>query len=120
MGQLIHNRKAIEVFRRELRKNPTPFESLLWDRLRGSQLDGRKFRRQHSVGVYILDFYCPMERLCVEIDGSVHTNNDAILHDKDRDAALTQLQIRTLRISNAEIETDIEATLTKIKACFNN
>lgn len=120
MGQLVHNRKAIEVFRRELRKNPTPYESLLWDRLRGSQLDGRKFRRQHSIGVYILDFYCPTERLCVEIDGSIHTNNAAILHDKERDETLEQLQIKTLRISNDEVEIDIEAVLTKIKACFNN
>jgi very-short-patch-repair endonuclease len=120
MGQLIHNRKAIEIFRRELRKTPTPFESLLWERLRGSQLDGRKFRRQHSIGAYILDFYCPTELLCLEIDGHIHENPEAILHDKERDQTLAQLQICTLRISNDEIETDIEAVLTKIRASFNN
>ncbi|MVM39742.1 DUF559 domain-containing protein [Spirosoma sp. HMF3257] len=110
----------MEVFRRELRKNPTPFESILWERLRGSQLDGRKFRRQHSIGVYILDFYCPTERLCIEIDGDVHKKPEAIIHDKERDQTLAQLQIHTLRISNDELETDIESALTKIKACFNN
>ena len=120
MGEVIHNRKGMEEFRRELRKTPTRFETLLWERLRNSQLDERKFRRQHSVGVYMLDFYCPAERLCIEIDGSVHSNADAISHDKERDKALAQLQIKTLRIRNDEVETDIDSVLTKIKACFNN
>ena len=108
------------MFRRELRKTPTTFESLLWERLRKSQLDGRKFRRQHSIGVYILDFYCPEERLCIEIDGDVHKRQEAVIHDGERDQTLAQLQIRTLRISNDEIETDVEATLTKIRVYFNN
>lgn len=108
----------MEEFRRELRKNATLFEALLWERLRGSQLEGRKFRRQHSVGVYMLDFYCPAERLCIEIDGSVHNQSGAILHDKERDDTLAQLLIRTIRFTNKEIETDIESVLNKIKACF--
>ena len=120
MGQIIHNRKAMEVFRRELRKSPTHTEALLWEQLRNSQLENRKFRRQHSIGVYILDFYCPSERLCIEIDGSAHNTSNAIIHDQERDQTLAQLQIRTLRISNDEIETDIEAALTKIRAYFNN
>lgn len=118
MSEVIHNRKAMEEFRRELRKTPTRFEALLWDRLRSSQLDGRKFRRQHSVGVYILDFYCPAERLCIEIDGTTHHNADAISHDKERDEALAQLRIKTVRIRNDEVETGIETVLNKIKAHF--
>ena len=110
----------MEEFRRELRKTPTHSETLLWERLRNSQLDGRKFRRQHSIGVYILDFYCPAERLCIEIDGSVHRNRDAISHDKVRDETVAQLQIKTLRVNNDEVKTNIESVLTKIKACFNN
>lgn len=108
----------MEEFRRELRKAPTRFETLLWEQLRSSQLEGRKFRRQHSVGVYILDFYCPAERLCIEIDGNVHYNVDAIIHDKERDEALDQLMIRTVRFTNIEIELDIESVLTKINAYF--
>ena len=108
----------MEEFRRELRKAPTRFEALLWDRLRSSQVEGRKFRRQHSVGVYILDFYCPAERLCIEIDGSIHRNADASSHDKERDEALTQLMIRTVRFTNSEIESDIESVLTNIKTYF--
>ncbi len=118
MGQLIHNRKVMEEVRRELRKQPTAFESLLWERLRGNQLAGRKFRRQHSVGVYILDFYCPAERLCIEINGNIHNNATAIIHDKERDVALTQLNIKTIRFSNNEVETDINVVLQKIKEYF--
>lgn len=118
MGQLIHNRKAMDVVRRELRKAQTNTEALLWERLRASQLEGRKFRRQHSVGVYILDFYCPSERLCVEIDGKVHQTREVIIHDEVRDATLDQLLIRTLRVRNDEVETNIETVLDKIKAYF--
>ncbi len=108
----------MEGFRRELRKTPTSFESLLWERLRNSQLEGRKFRRQHSIGVYILDFYCPSERLCIELDGMVHLTREAIVHDEVRDAALAQLNIKTLRISNEEIERDLDAVLLKISDWF--
>ncbi|GAB3037192.1 endonuclease domain-containing protein [Spirosoma pulveris] len=111
MGQIIHNRKGMEEYRRELRKTPTPFESLLWERLRNNQLNGRKFRRQHSIGVYILDFYCPAERLCVEVDGRVHKTAEAAVHDEIRDATLAQLDINTLHVNNYEVEEDIEAVL---------
>ncbi|SFD97742.1 endonuclease domain-containing protein [Spirosoma endophyticum] len=110
----------MEEFRRELRKFPTRFETLLWERLRSSQLEGRKFRRQHSVGIYILDFYCPAEKLCIEIDGYVHCNTDAIIHDTERDHALSQLMIKTLRFANAEIETDIEEVLRRIREQFKD
>lgn len=118
MGQLIHNQKVMEEVRRELRKQPTPTETLLWERLRSSQLSGRKFRRQHSVGVYVLDFYCPAERLCVEVDGNVHDNEAAIVHDKERDAALAQLNIKTIRFRNNEVETAIEMVLQSIEEHF--
>ncbi|MBN8824055.1 MAG: endonuclease domain-containing protein [Spirosoma sp.] len=110
----------MEEYRRELRKNPTSSETLLWEKLRDSQLEGRKFRRQHSIGVYILDFYCPAERLAIEVDGSIHQNPETIIHDQERDHTLAQLGITTLRVSNEEVETDLESVLTKIKAHFNN
>jgi very-short-patch-repair endonuclease len=104
----------MEEIRRELRKDPTPSESLLWARLRGSQLSGYKFRRQHSIGVYILDFYCPAKRVCVEVDGRVHKNEAAIAHDQERDATLAQLLIKTLRFSNDDVALRIEAVLEQI------
>ena len=68
----IHNRKYLKEIRRILRKNLTPAEALLWKALQKSQLDGKKFRRQHSVGNYILDFYCPAEKIAIELDGMPH------------------------------------------------
>src|SRR5215213_6964711 len=62
-----HSRPYLQTFRTRLRKNLTPAEATLWKYLQRSQLDGRKFRRQHSVDDYILDFYCPGERLAVEL-----------------------------------------------------
>lgn len=119
MGQLIHNRKIMEDLRRDLRQNQTDPETILWERLRRSQLEGRKFRRQHSVGVYILDFYCPQERLAVEVDGGVHESLGQQDHDAIRDATMAQLLIRTLRVTNADVEQNIEKVLQDIKACFN-
>ncbi|WP_020596331.1 endonuclease domain-containing protein [Spirosoma panaciterrae] len=110
----------MEEFRRELRKSPTSSETLLWERLRGSQLEGRKFRRQHSIGAYILDFYCPAERLAIEVDGSIHNTPENIINDQERDRTLAHLRITTLRISNEEIETDVESVLIKIKSYFSN
>ena len=109
----------MEEVRRELWKDPTPCESLLWARLRGSQLGGYKFRRQHSVGAYILDFYCPARRLCIEVDGNIHYGEAAITHDKERDETLNQLDIRTVRFTNNEVATDIESVLKEITAFLN-
>ncbi|WP_425290813.1 endonuclease domain-containing protein [Spirosoma linguale] len=69
--------------------------------------------------MYVLDFYCPAERLCIEVDGSVHRAAEAIAHDHIRDATLAQLDIKTLRISNHEVDKNIEAVLQKIRGCFN-
>ena len=62
----IHNREYLKIFRRDLRNAGTPAEATLWKQLRNSQLDGKKFRRQHSIGPYIVDFFCPEARLAIE------------------------------------------------------
>jgi very-short-patch-repair endonuclease len=71
--QLIHNLAFLTDRRRNLRRNSTRAEALLWACLRKSQVDGKKFRRQHSIGPYIADFYCPEFRVIVELDGAAHT-----------------------------------------------
>ena len=68
----LHNLPKLKTFRRKLRSNLTPAEAAFWKIVQNAKLDGRKFRRQHSVGGYILDFYCPAERLGIELDGEVH------------------------------------------------
>jgi len=81
VSQQIHNRKVLKQKRKILRNNLTPGEASLWKFLQKSQLEGRKFRRQHSVGNYILDFYCPGEKINIELDGEYHIPEK----DKKRD-----------------------------------
>ena len=68
----IHNKPELLAFRKELRNNATPAEAFLWKHLQRSQLEGRKFRRQHSIHNFIVDFYCASEGLIVELDGQVN------------------------------------------------
>ena len=88
----------------------TALEKALWLRLRCEGL-GFKFRRQYPAGPYTLDFYCPLAKLCVEIDGSLH---DAA-HDARRDAYLAAEGVLTLRFVSAEVYEDIEPVLGKIR-----
>lgn len=74
MNNEIHNRKYLKQRRKDLRNNATISEKRLWIALKKSQLKGRKFRRQHSIENYIVDFYCPSEKLIIEVDGNMHNN----------------------------------------------
>ena len=70
----LNNNKSLKTKRQYLRTPSTPAEILLWKFLKQNQLVGRKFRRQHSIGNYILDFYCPSQKLIIELDGNAHLN----------------------------------------------
>lgn len=99
----LYNNKILRDRRRDLRNNQTLAELALWSKLKNSQLNGLKFVRQYSVGPYILDFYCPKLRLAIELDGSVHSDNEAKLYDKDRDKYLKSVDIHTIRFWNNEV-----------------
>jgi very-short-patch-repair endonuclease len=114
----LHNLPAKKKQRRELRSRLTPEESYLWSYLQRRQLQGRKFRRQHSVGPYILDFYCPAEKLAVELDGSAHDHESAQIYDMKRSAFLKQLGIRILRFENREVRKNMEGVLIAIEECL--
>lgn len=118
MYEQIHNRKELESFRKELRNNLTSAEATLWIELKGKQLEGRKFRRQHSVGSYILDFYCPSEKLCVELDGAHHFTEEGMAYDKERTAYLNSLNIRVIRFKNADVFERMEKVLSEIRSNF--
>jgi very-short-patch-repair endonuclease len=111
----IHNKPSLKSIRQDLRNNATEEEVILWKHLKGSQLLDKKFRRQHSIGNYIADFYCPECKLILEIDGEVHLTTGAIEKDKHRDENLAEMGFRILRIKNKEIRKDILAVLEKIK-----
>lgn len=81
MNRSLHNRKYLEKYRKELRNNTTKAESMLWKALQGRRLEGRKFRRQQSIDNFIVDFFCPQEKLIVELDGEVH--NTAVSDNYD-------------------------------------
>ncbi len=80
----VHNIKTLKENRKALRNCLTPAEANLWSFLKNSQLENRKFRRQHSVGPYVLDFYCPSEKLCVELDGAAHFTDYGYEYDTAR------------------------------------
>ena len=87
---------------------------MLWRELQQKNLHGYKFRRQHSVGYYILDFYCPSERLAIELDGDSHFTDEALKYDRERTAFLNSLNIRVLRFLNTDVYTCIESVCEKI------
>ena len=99
----IHNRKYLKDRRKELRNNSTQSEKFLWHYIKESKLEGRKFRRQHSIGNFIVDFYCPRERLVVELDGNVHFTDEVIEYDTKRTNFLESLNIKVIRFENQEV-----------------
>lgn len=110
----IDNRSYLKTKRKNLRNNATQEEKILWQFLKGSQL-GFKFRRQHSIYNYILDFYCPKLRLAIELDGAHHYSAEGKKKDEKRDDNLRKLNIRVLRFPNSEVREDIETVLGIIK-----
>lgn len=114
MKDNIHNRKYLLERRKELRNNATSAEATLWKHLQRSQLEGRKFRRQHSIENYIVDFYCASEQLIVELDGSVHFDFAIQNKDDERNKRLEALGFRVLRFENKEVFEDINGLLGEI------
>jgi len=118
MPKQISNRKPLKQFRKELRNNLTPAEAVMWTYLQKKQLEGRKFRRQHGIGNYIVDFYCPAEKLAVELDGAGHFTPEGSDYDIERDAYLNGLGVKVLRYENRDVWNNIEAVLDDIKRNF--
>ena len=114
------NHPVTKEFRQLLRREETPTERMLWKHLRGKQLNGYRFRQQHGFGPYILDFYCPSLRLCIELDGEVHDTPEAKQHDADRTTFLNQNRIHVLRFRNIEVENDVEKVLQQIRKFINS
>ncbi len=106
--------------RRALRNNLTSAEATLWNVLKGGQLTGRKFRRQHSIGEFILDFYCPQEKLAVELDGAGHFTASGNLHDAARTEYLNAASIRVIRFENKLIWSDLDSVLHSIESHFKS
>jgi len=111
-----HNNQDLLERRRDLRKNQTKAEEILWFELRNNKL-GAKFKRQHSIGGYIIDFYCQKYKLIVELDGEVHNTKEAKEYDAVRDKFFNELGYKVVRFKNEEVEKDVEKVLDKIRNC---
>src|SRR5260221_8421726 len=115
---LVHNVARLKPRRRELRRRLTVAEARLWKHLKEKSLRGRKFRRQHSVGPYILDFYCPRERLAVELDGAAHDHEATQDRDAIRTRFLERAGIRLVRFENREVTGNLEGVLVGVRHQF--
>ncbi len=100
---------------RQLRKNMTDAEKHLWAKIRMKQLKGYQFYRQKPIGDYIVDFFCPKEKLVVEIDGSQHLSDEMAEYDRIRDEYLSSLGLRILRFTNTDIMTRIDGVIKSIE-----
>ena len=95
-----HNQPEQKELRRKLRAKSTPEEDALWELLRARRLEGTRWCRQYSVGAYVLDFYCPAAKLCVEVDGIHHLMEEEIARDTRRTNFLNSKGISVLRVPN--------------------
>lgn len=100
---------------RDLRRRMTPPETRLWVCLRGKRLAGLKFRRQHPIGPYILDFYCAAARLAVEVDGQSHEHPERIGHDARRTAWLREQGVRVVRLAAEDVRLHLDAVVDFIE-----
>ena len=106
------NESEQKILRKELRSHATPAEAVLWKMLKGRNADGMKFRRQQGIGPYVLDFYCPELRLCVELDGSSHDYKYE--YDEQRTEFLQNQGIRVLRFSNEQVWQGLDSVVDEI------
>jgi very-short-patch-repair endonuclease len=110
----IYNRSDEKFKRQALRANMPLPEIILWSRLKGKGI-GYKFRRQHSVGSYVLDFCCPVLKLAIEIDGSSHFTDEALIRDRARQKVIESYGFSFLRFTNAEVGENVDGVVSKIK-----
>jgi len=104
--------------KRRLRSNQTTAEQLLWGKLRGKHIPGVKFSRQHGIGPYVVDFFCPERELVVEVDGDVYTNTRQETKDQQRDLYLQSLGLTIIRYTNDEIFKNLDGVLEDLIQCL--
>lgn len=106
-------KNKLTVFAKNLRKNSTKSERILWKHLRNKQLEGLKFRRQQPIGKYIVDFVCFEKQIIIEVDGGHHIVQ--IKKDLERDNWLSQKNFKVLRFWNNDVLTNIDGVLEEIR-----
>ena len=117
MTTKIRSPKYVIQIARKLRINLTPAEKILWELLKNKKLDGYRFRNQHPIYRYIIDFYCHERKLAVEIDGDVHKSRRE--YDEFRDRYLESIKISTLRFNNEDVFNNITYVISEIRKNLN-
>jgi len=115
-----YNVSNLSETRKKLRNDATKQEKILWSYLKSSKFLGLKFRRQHSVWRYILDFYCVSRKIWIEIDWIHHDDDKIHVYDNIRTKFLNSAWIYIIRFTNKEIDYDIERVLEKLKDLITN
>ena len=117
-SKIIFNIKSLKSFRASLINKSTSAEAALWEMLKSRKLEGRKFRRQYSIGNFIVDFCCPAEKLVIELDGNPHGEYYKIEKDKERDQYLEDLGFSILRFENRLVFQEPEFVKNEIRKTF--
>lgn len=111
--------RSLKKNARQLRKNQTKAELLLWSRIRRKQLKGLQFLRQKVIGSYIVDFYCSKAKIVVELDGGQHYTDEGVRKDAERDGYLKTLGIRVIRVPDNDVMKNIDAVVEDIWNSLN-
>jgi len=97
-----------------LRRNMTEAEKILWNQLKNRRLFKTRFRRQHPIDIFIVDFYCHEFKLAIEIDGEIHLEKEVVEYDDGRTHDLEKLGIKIMRFTNEQVFTEISNVLKEI------
>ncbi|MEK7557214.1 MAG: endonuclease domain-containing protein [Patescibacteria group bacterium] len=114
----VFNRFSERQKRQELREVMPKAEVVLWSQLQRRQFDGHKFRRQCSIGRYVVDFYCPRSRLVIELDGDSHFNDVAEKYDRVRNQYMESLGLRVVRFTNEDVRKNLSRVLQRIRGAL--
>ena len=111
----IYNNASTRDKRKNLRRNQTEAEKVLWRKIRSKTFFESKFFRQYGIGEYIADFYCPEHRLVIELDGGQHYSDAGSEYDKSRENYMNSMGIKTIRFSNLDILQNIDGVLAQVE-----
>ena len=112
------NKNELITYRKMLRHHLTPAEATLWSKIKCRKICGMQWRRQFSIGRYILDFYCPKVKLAVELDGKDHFTIEGDKYDVERDNFISEKGIKILRFENCEVWNNMDMIIKVIEDCI--
>lgn len=98
----------------ELRNNMTKAEKILWEKLKKKEIFKARWKRQHPIDIFVVDFYCHKYKLAIEVDGEIHLNEEIQEHNEGRSYDIEKLGIKILRFTNKEVFDDIEFVKNRI------